>query len=143
MSFVQGTFIALGIVPLPTQSGVRESTSTMVSSPSLMLFAYSMTSASPMVSTPGASFEGWMQNGGHLREVFANAGFTVFFWSWLRMMVIVSPPCMTSTDPTPAVICTATSSAPTGAASTAATAAANSDFVVRIVNSSLRSVERW
>ena len=58
LSFVQGTFIALGIVPLPTQSGVRESTSTMVSSPSLMLFAYRMISDSPMVSTPGASFEG-------------------------------------------------------------------------------------
>ena len=33
-----------------------------------------------MVSTPGPRLVGWMQNGGHLREVLANAGLTVFAW---------------------------------------------------------------
>src|SRR5210317_642909 len=50
-----------------------------------------------MVSTPGASVAGWIQNGGHLREVFANAGLTVFFWFWLRMMLTSASPCLTLT----------------------------------------------
>ena len=67
----------------------------------------------------------------------------MFFSSWLRMMVTVSPLCETSTDATPAMICTATSSAATGPARAVAIAAANSAFVVRIVISSLAICETF
>ena len=52
-----------------------------------------------------------MQNGGHLREVFANEGFTVFFWFWLRIILMFLPLCLTVTWSSVGVIPTAIFSA--------------------------------
>ena len=74
---VHGIFVDPGIVPFSTHSGVRESMTSTFLSPFVITCKKSSSSSSPIVSTPSASVPGWIQNGGHFRDVFAYFVFTL------------------------------------------------------------------